>query len=599
MIFTFTAEDKERLERLRKIYTKRLEDNSDLLIQLRPGDNGPGGPEGAVPGSDEEKQMTVVYEKWLSEGSPEWRAARVEQTRILNEYSMAISSFYARAEKAEFAKFGGNREKILDSAREQIPLYIESQFKKYMDIISTGRDSDGDEITGFSARDVRVDKKKIYLDTAEVTRECKEILLKLHYEALADDPAAIKELDDIVLSIITDDPRTSSDKGDLGGMFEVKIKNPRRQRSKKKIPAFDAERAQDFFMFPTTQGSNLIYSLFAHNGDLEKTAEEVKAVGKLSTGSVTVGPSAIAVQRDSSTTIIEILESKRQEINGRASKKIFHFIVDNIYKTTYYKGVINSDLVTFPLQNMVDRKLYTSVKNARRAFYEASDSLTALRVSATIKTGSRSTKTSEDNGRAVLFPTMYVKNGQCFVRLNKDIKWTPILKDFSLLPDSWYSLPDNASDLEYNIFRTMRLQKGNIDSKGVLKFNIKLSSVAAWLNLPLNTKNPKKNVKVPIETAIDHVLKSLDQKHFKITIKTDLNAPLSQYLDGYLEVKTDGIYTENLLTLSAKQREIVEKNVEKKERIVEEASIRSLADKMKNEASEEPKSPTCYESSDS
>ena len=167
------------------------------------------------------------------------------------------------------------------------------------------------------------------------------------------------------------------------------------------------------------------------------------------------------------------------------------------------------------------------------------------------------------------------------------------------MPDSWYSLPDNASDLEYNIFRTMRLQKKNIDSKGVLKFNIKLSSVAAWLSLPLNTKNPKKNVKVPIETAIDHVLKSLDQKHFKITIKTDLNAPLSQYLDGYLEVKTDGIYTEKLLAVSTKQREIVEKNVEKKERIVEEASIRSLADKMKNEASEESKSPTCYESSDS
>ena len=251
---------------------------------------------------------------------------------------------------------------------------------------------------------------------------------------------------------------------------------------------------------------------------------------------------------------------------------------------------MNDDVVTFPLQKLVDKKLYTSVKNARRAFYDASNVLTALRVSATLKSGTKEVSIGDGNARVVLFPTMLVENGQCFVRLNRDINWSPFLKDFFFMPDSWWALPDNASDLEYKIFRSVRLNKEKLDRNGVLVFNIGLSTVATWLNLPLKTKNPKHNVKDPIEIAVKQISDSLDPNNFKIKIKSDLNASLTQYLSGYLEITIGGVYTQNLIEINEKQTKRIEQSVRRKNSIVKEASIRKLTEQMKEDEKTESKS---------
>lgn len=594
MIFRLTSQDRARLERLQAVYERRFNENEELIEKLRPGDNGPGGPDGAIPGSYEEELMNSSYQEWLAGGSPEWRAARVERARIIDEYSKAIDYFYAQAERQEFAKLGGDREKILDSAREQISIYIESKFNRYMGIISEGRDDDGDEISAFSARDMRVDGSNIYLDTAEVIRDCKEDLLKLHYEALACDLKAVEELDSLVLAIIADDPRISSDKGDLGQMLEVKIrkpKKPRKPRSKKKIPTFNVGQAQDFFMFPTTPSIDLIYSLCSHGADVHeaiyKAGVEAKNVGKLSTGKVVIGDNYIQIIRDGSETIIEVLESKCKEINGREAKKILYFTLSEAYKRFYSSDSgLHSCTIDYSLQDLVDKGLYTSTDNARRAFNSANNFMTAIRISAMSKRRGR-VLASSGGGRFEMFPAMFINNNQCIVDFNPRIDWNVVLDDYCLMPDVWWTLPGNAADLMYKIFRIMRMNQKSIDSSGNLKANVSLRSVAYWLNLPVDSKkNPKRDVKDRIEEAVKHILESLDKEHFNITIKTNLNASLDKYLDGYLEVVADGAYTKNLLAINVSQKKFIEKNVKKKERIVEEASARSLAEKMKREESE-------------
>ena len=532
-------------------------------------------------------EINRIFDEWLASGSQEWRDARSERIRLITAKSEAFSSYYRKIELREFSKLGGDRDKIIQSAREQINLMIENRFMNYQKLIETHLNENGEEISGFSARDLRVDEDQIYLDSSTIVKDC-DSLLRLHFEALRDDQDSTKQISDMIFKIVADSPKTSSDKGVLGATISFKKK--RKARSTKKLPTFTEN--QDFFMFSTTQAKDIFFNLLSSDGDVKETAQKMNAVSKRKQAKIFTGENsrALQVETDNSQTIVEILGSACQKVNSRTAKKILHFVESELYQRTYYKGKMNDDVVTFPLQKLVDKKLYTSVQNARRAFYDASNVLTALRVSATLKSGKKEVSISDGNARVVLFPTMLVENCQCFVRLNKDINWSPFLKDFFLMPDSWWALPDNASDLEYKIFRSVRLNKEKLDRNGVLVFNISLSTVATWLNLPLNTKNPKRNVKDPIETAVKQISDSLGPNNFKIEIKTDLNASLTQYLSGYLEITIGGVYTQNLIGINEKQTKRIEQAVRRKDAIIKEASIRKLTEQMKEDEKTEPKS---------
>jgi len=530
--------------------------------------------------------VTEQYDAWLNSASPEWRQLREELIDLDLKHADERRTLIAQFEREHFSRLGGSKENILNDARDQASTLILNRFDYYKKVAETGI-ADGEEITSFSAYDLRVgkDNSEIWLDALTIAESIKENI-KLHYEALKSDPDGIKQLDNIVLTTVRSSPYVSSHQGEREKDLTFKIKKKRKPRSKKTITTFSDDVDQRFFMFSTTQTKDVLFNLLSSDGDVKETAQMINAVGKKKEAMIFSGENsrAIQVKTKNAQTIIEVLGSASQRLSSREAKKVLHFVEAELYQRTYYKGRMNDEIVSFPLQKMVDLKLYTSLQNARRAFYNASNVLTALRVSATVKAGSKEVSISDDgNARIVLFPTMLVENGQCVVRLNRDINWSPFLKDFFLMPDSWWSLPDNASDLEYKIFRAIRLNKDQIDENGRIKFKIALSSVASWLNLPTTTKNPKRDVKEPIETAVNQITNSLDPMNFRIVVKTTLNAPLKQYLSGHLEITVGGIYTQNLIGLSEKQQDRIERNVRRREKIIEEASIRKLAETMKSD----------------
>lgn len=530
--------------------------------------------------------VSKAQEDWLNSASPRWRELREELIDLDFKHAEERRVLIAQFARQYFARLGGDKKKILDDARDQANTLIVNRFEYYKKIAETGI-ADGEEIVSFVAIDLRVgkDNSEIWLDALTIADSIKESL-KLHYDALKDDPDGVKQLDDIVSKAVRSSPYVSSHQGERGKHLEFTIKKKRKPRSKKLITTFSDEVDQKFFMFSTTQTKDVLFNLLSTDGDVRETAQMINAVGKKKEAMIFTGENsrAIQVKTKNAQTIIEVLGSASQKLSSREAKKVLHFIESELYQRTYYKGRMNDEIVTFPLQKMVDLRLYTSLQNARRAFYNASNVLTALRVSASVKSGSKEISISDEgNARIVLFPTMLVENGQCIVRLNRDINWSPFLKDFFLMPDSWWSLPDNASDLEYKIFRMIRLNKDHIDETGKISFKIALSTVAQWLSLPLTTKNPKRDVKDPIETAVKQIADSLDPTSFKIRIKTEMNAPVAQYLSGNLEITVSGAYTQNLIGLSEKQQERIERAIRRKEEIIREASVRKLAEEMKND----------------
>lgn len=254
MIVKLTAQDKKQIERLHSDYAKKIAEAEALIEKLAPAQDfdeekereiqsrrpkmpdpirydDDGTPiyseESLKPYNAEMKkineELDQLFEAWLDSGKPGFREARKERSRLISEQGDAINALFKQIERREFSKLGGDRAKIIQSARDQVKLLIDNRFNSYQEKIRTHKNEDGDLISGFSARDLRVDGEKIYLDQATIIDDCKRSLLALHYEALSHDQEAIREIDDIVLTIVTDSPKTSSDKGVLGAMIKFDL----------------------------------------------------------------------------------------------------------------------------------------------------------------------------------------------------------------------------------------------------------------------------------------------------------------------------------------------------------------------------------------
>lgn len=510
-----------------------------------------------------------------------------KQIQFAKDAEDAVNSLLNEFEEREFLKLNNDKEKILLSAEEQINRFVDINILKFQRIIKTQKNQLGRDIRGFADPLLRYSEKldDLWLDATEVYEKSKESLLKRHYEALHNNPEALKELDTTVFKTISENPKISSDKGIACRDHILFFPQKRKSRSKKELPTFSENSLETFFMFSTTNAKNTIYDFLSSKGDTETAANKINTVSKKKIAKISSDKNrrAIRVETKNTLTTVELLIPFHEKIKSRGAKKILHFIENELYQRVYFKGNMNDNVVSFPLQKLVDKRLYSTVANARRAFNDAGYVLTAIRLNINEKSKNGKNDISvSDGGYIMPFSSMLIENGQCLVRLNEDVNWAPLLKDFFLMPDSWWALPDNASDLEYKVFRQARLNAKKIKN-GILSFNISLKSIAAWLNLPLNTKNPKRNVKQPIETAVDQINQSLDPKGFKMKINTDLNAPIKKYLDGYLEIKMTGIYTNNLIGIRNKNKLLIEKKIKKKEEIIEKASVLKLAESMKNE----------------
>ena len=151
--------------------------------------------------------VTRQWDNWYNGGSKEWKEARKKYERLQKEYSEALTAFFQKVEDRQFNALGGDLSRILEDARSQVDRIIPNKYQYYEKMREGG---------SFQARDVRLQSDKSFrLDTTE-TRENIKRALKRHYEALAEDPSLVKQLDQYIEAALKISTFVSDD-GELFG----------------------------------------------------------------------------------------------------------------------------------------------------------------------------------------------------------------------------------------------------------------------------------------------------------------------------------------------------------------------------------------------
>lgn len=353
-------------------------------------------------------------------------------------------------------------------------------------------------------------------------------------------------------------------------------KKNRKPRGKREPALFEGD--SDFIRMSSSRLPTILYQMLNINGQTQTLANNLNKTAKKNVakvGKTQDGYNALVVTEQKAETTIEMLGEGA--LKTRPAKKLFVFILNEIYKTLFYDGKLKGYVLDFALEDMVTAGLYKTVSNARRAFWDGTRSIQAMRASGTLKEGKQTIKTGR---RAVLFPTVDIKNNRGIVYLNDKITWEPILKYYTAMPSSCFRLSDNAFDLEYYIFNRARQQTKQIAEKGYFTANI--LSVAEFMNLPINEKkNPRQLVIRPLEKAIIEVNESLDSSRFFIEICTDKNGNLQRYLSGYLKVNLLNNYADTFIQIAHNKQKKINAAIAKSERVKETAAVKAEMKRLK------------------
>lgn len=337
---------------------------------------------------------------------------------------------------------------------------------------------------------------------------------------------------------------------DGGKVLKDCLKTP---RGKKEAPGFSG--GYEFILTPSTRSAVLLKQLMDLGGSTSRMKENLLPIAKRKSG-VQVGKmdknDAIQVKGDRAETTLEVISGSK--IQSRSARRIYLYVMDKIYQRLFYTGALNGYKLEIPLREFVDDGLYSTIPNARRAFWESTGAMQGIRLTATVKKG----ETVITTGRAaVLFPTMEISNNVAQIYLNEQIEWTPILNFFTVLPRNCFQLSDNALDMEFYIFTQARQHSREIKEKGF--FNVSLKALALFMDLPIeDKKNPRRNIAKRLEDAAAEIMKSLDPEKFKILFRADFTAPREEYLEGYAQIYMKGEYSENLKGIATTKRKKIE-----------------------------------------
>lgn len=262
-------------------------------------------------------------------------------------------------------------------------------------------------------------------------------------------------------------------------------------------------------------------------------------------------------QRDKRTgDQIELTLTNADKLKGKCVKKCFAFLLTMSNKQKF------SPVISFSLQELVDRGMYSSLDNARRGLKSALDTLQNIKFRGTIKKGKKNEISQAEAG--VLFYHYKIKNNFVEVSVNENFNIEFIASYYALFPQYAYSLTNsNAFDLCEYIF--MRARQNTAAIKRDNKFNISFKRIRELLALPTQEEieakgskwKPKQYVIDPILTAIKDIQEAAKASNNTevsfVTRKMCENKHLCDFLEGYLEVSFEGEMHEKLSKIATLQ----------------------------------------------
>ena len=341
-----------------------------------------------------------------------------------------------------------------------------------------------------------------------------------------------------------------------------------------------SEEIREHFLSIPNQNIRPLYNTLTNKDQLELWKERKNIIDK--------GKATYRVKGNKLSIITKDAEIKYSfpdlAKTSKSCKNVFVYFMYKVGLQNITTNLFDDLSVEFPIQELIDLKLYSSLDTARRGFKTAAREIASFLIEASI-TDRKGKNSITGVGYIPLFTGVYYYKNACYFKLNKDINWSVFfLKTFFYLPKSYFALYETAQDLMFNIFSIARQRTAQIADKGF--FTMGFRNIQAILKLPKENKtpHPTRDILKPIIDAVDSIKKAESSKDFIITLDYNRNGSITEILDnGVLTVHLKGFYSQKLLEIDEKKQEKITAATKKQERIIEQAKIKNLSEKLKKE----------------
>lgn len=357
------------------------------------------------------------------------------------------------------------------------------------------------------------------------------------------------------------------------------------------------------YTMPTSNATDTIMKALSAGADMGKLPERISKSshqGKLSinvNGSGDKMKAQLVYASGGTETTIEFSDLMRtvgssKSASNKGVKKIFLFAQIKINEQAFdmKSGSLYRTEVSFPLEELVENGMYSSSRAARRGFEKAMDVLKSISIKIRSK-GEDINK--EDIGVLNLYDGYAIKDGQCYIFLNGRVNWLPLLQYYSVLPGYSFKLSNKAFDLQSGITYLARQNAKQIRENGY--FTIKMRNIQQRLDLPDENSTDKvgRDIIDKIEDAVKEINESAinyatetGADSFRIEIVTDQQKGIKSFLDnGYLKVYVNEDISNKFIEIEQKQKKIIEKKAERKQKIIDDAKTAAMQKKLEEESS--------------
>lgn len=366
----------------------------------------------------------------------------------------------------------------------------------------------------------------------------------------------------------------------------------KKPKSKPKGSTTHIERVEEqaknpFYSLPVSPANQIIYEIMANKGNVANFPVRKKKfnhdidIDIQSAGNKRI----ISIKNKKGTVEITVEIDDINEL-GTNGQKFLVLILNELCNQALHNGELTQDYITFPLQRLIDENMYSSIRSARRGFESGTDGLQQISIKGTIRKSPKSIISIASTRKP--FTGTDIINNQCYVYLNPRMDWNFFAQAFTILPKYYFSLSSRAANLLFYIFILARQHTRDIANKEY--FTISFRAIHSWLNLPgeKTAKNPQRDIKDVIETAIEEIETAHSQMYnnteFALLPVYDENSSISEYLcNGYLKVSLKGAFAEKFISQSLKTEKRIQQAEQRRARITEKAIATNMAKSMKKD----------------
>ena len=285
-------------------------------------------------------------------------------------------------------------------------------------------------------------------------------------------------------------------------------------------------------------------------------------------------------------TIIFDIEHLLESRQNSPARKILLYSLSQILKQALSNNNVIRDGIIIEYRDMVEKRMYSDTKAAKRGLERAFDLLSSIKVKGYISRGKG--KIEQVKASVLFYDLEHTGKGSAILKINDTLNWGYIVPQYAILPDDYYELPPNAADLYYYIFNQARINiKKLIENNG--KINISYKSIHTLLGLPAieTASNPTTQIKNPIENAIGAIADSKqDALYIETASPTEYNN-IHDYLErGYITAVINPEYMKSYMEKVKKWEKVVKEAQKRRQQIIDTAKERALQKKLETEKSD-------------